>query len=95
MINTIPNTIGMKRNVTPIFTPNFKPVLIFESNWMQNLIQALECTRSSTVVEQKSTYVELLWKLARALLPKLVVYNLVTDRSSVLLFCPNRTEQVN
>mgnify|MGYP006863860678 FL=1 len=75
MINTIPNTIGMKRNVTPIFTPNFKPVLIFESNWMQNLIQALECTRSSTVVEQKSTYVELLWKLARALLPKLVVYN--------------------
>ena len=57
MIITIPNKIWIKGNVTSISTPNFKPVLIFESNWMLNLIQALDGTRSSTVVEQKSTYV--------------------------------------
>jgi hypothetical protein len=34
MITTIPNTIGIKRNVTSIFAPNFKPVLIFESYGM-------------------------------------------------------------
>ena len=59
MITTIPNTMGIKRNVTPIiFALNVNPVFIFQSNQiflMHTLVYTTQV--SSTIAKQ------LLWKL--------------------------------
>ena len=56
MITTIPNTVGIKRNLTPIiFALNFSPVLIFQSNQIFLMYTLVYTQVSSTITKQKRT----------------------------------------
>ena len=70
MITTIPDTMGIKRNVTPIiFALNFSPFLIFQSNQIF-LMHTLVHT-SIFYNCQAEEDVELLWKLMNRSTPGL------------------------
>ena len=62
MITTIPNTMGIKRNSTPIiFALNFSPVLMFQSN--QIFVMHTLVHTSIFYNCQAEEDFELLWKL--------------------------------